>query len=708
MTFVNALDKAGILGRFSSLAFLQRGFRLSGEKHCGLLVPGIPDLVNHVDVVGVCVKLSASPSGAGGGGMDAQPDRFVSNMACVLFLLLVLGCVAHLDRQSGAAGDAPRLQAGSVAAASTAAPAFMPLSVPAQPALPEEKVFDPRPEVSTLIDPDQRAQYEAVAPKSVLELQQFRQSRSVPVTDGSGRSGVAALTNINPRINGWFLLAFDWGPGRPREYYHLDNPFREGQALALQEGGGGALLIESAESVMRCDLWGGSKPALAAARATGLPYAALCDGRIFLRNKVQGHATDLEKMTDLLRDTVWKGDDVVGFVRESVYKDAFRESARTAQARENSNVLRAPLADAALRPEARGVAVIPDSFGLILDGAGDGTLALGRWYPVADSPGLYGSVMRAGDVATEIVDRNKPRVNPLDAVEAPSLVYLVAFDMTAHELRFALGTDHPRLSWSPRVPAASRIGSLPGPDGVEAPTPLVTTGMVGPVAHGEVVATFAAGFKREHGGFKWGDLSNRNFGSHYGFIENGAVLSKLQPGLSTLYTLDDGSFGMKTWQVEDNALLPRIAHARQNGVALVETAADGQSAVAPLVRHWGPGNWSGSASAQLRTLRAGACLIEAGGRQYLVYGYFSTATPSAMALVFSAYGCRHALNLDMNAPEHTYMATYSRKGDRMEVRHLVRVMSGIDRNVKGQLLPRFIAYPDNRDLFYMIRKERAR
>jgi hypothetical protein len=75
-----------------------------------------------------------------------------------------------------------------------------------------------------------------------------------------------------------------------------------------------------------------------------------------------------------------------------------------------------------------------------------------------------------------------------------------------------------------------------------------------------------------------------------------------------------------------------------------------------------------------------------------------------MAVTFSALGCRHALNLDMNAPEHTYMALYARKGDQMEVRHLVRAMASVDRNIKGRLVPRFIAYPDNRDLFYMVRK----
>ena len=35
-----------------------------------------------------------------------------------------------------------------------------------------------------------------------------------------------------------------------------------------------------------------------------------------------------------------------------------------------------------------------------------------------------------------------------------------------------------------------------------------------------------------------GDLATRNYGSHYGFIEQGVVYSKLQPGLSTIFVLD--------------------------------------------------------------------------------------------------------------------------------------------------------------------------
>jgi len=107
----------------------------------------------------------------------------------------------------------------------------------------------------------------------------------------------------------------------------------------------------------------------------------------------------------------------------------------------------------------------------------------------------------------------------------------------------------------------------------------------------------------------------------------------------------------------------------------------------------GPGNWSGSAQGQLRTLRAGACLLDRASKRYLVYGYFSTATPPTMARVFQAYGCRYAMHLDMNALEHTYLALYSRQGPRIAVEHLVRGMSVLDRQSGADLLPRFSALP---------------
>jgi hypothetical protein len=60
-------------------------------------------------------------------------------------------------------------------------------------------------------------------------------------------------------------------------------------------------------------------------------------------------------------------------------------------------------------------------------------------------------------------------------------------------------------------------------------------------------------------------------------------------------------------------------------------------------------------------VRGGVCSQSSDSRQFLVYAYFSSATPSAMARVFQGYQCRYAMQLDMNALEHTYLALYGRR-----------------------------------------------
>lgn len=233
--------------------------------------------------------------------------------------------------------------------------------------------------------------------------------------------------------------------------------------------------------------------------------------------------------------------------------------------------------------------------------------------------------------------------------------------------------------------------------------------MVSPALQSRVVATFTGGFKREHGAFRHGALATVNHGSHYGFIEQGVVYSSLVPGLSTLYVLNDGSVGMKTWRRDDNQLLGQIRHARQNGVPLIERdPAGGVSVFGTLVDAWGPGNWSGSADEKLRTLRAGACLIEHAGRSFLVYAYFSTATPRAMAYAFEAYGCSYAMHLDMNALEHTYLALYPHSGSRVVVEHLVGGMAVLDKSVGATVVPRFLGFADDRDFFYLMARKDKR
>ena len=117
------------------------------------------------------------------------------------------------------------------------------------------------------------------------------------------------------------------------------------------------------------------------------------------------------------------------------------------------------------------------------------------------------------------------------------------------------------------------------------------------------------------------------------------------------------------------------------------------------------GNWSGSSDRAFRTLRAGFCLAQNQDRRFLIYGYFSSVTPTAMARVFQAYGCRYAMHLDMNALEHTYLSIYStdKKGDPTP-EQLIEGMKVLDERFKGNV-PRFIGYPDNRDFFYLTRED---
>jgi hypothetical protein len=233
-------------------------------------------------------------------------------------------------------------------------------------------------------------------------------------------------------------------------------------------------------------------------------------------------------------------------------------------------------------------------------------------------------------------------------------------------------------------------------------------GKVTPREAPKVFATFTGGFKRTHGAFKWGRLSEVNNGSHYGFRVNGVNFSTLQPDLSTFIVYRDGAINLKTWTAEDNRDLPNIFHARQNGVAIIEWDQEtNQGIPGQYVGNWSVGNWSGSAQSQQRALRAATCLQQVNGESFLIYGYFSSVTPNGMARVFQAYGCRYAMHLDMNALEHTYLALYEKQGDQFKIQHLIKGMDVLDRKDKGSntIVPRFIGTADNRDFFYVMDKD---
>jgi hypothetical protein len=557
---------------------------------------------------------------------------------------------------------------------------------------------------------NQAAEYDGATPKTIVELQQFRQASSVSIRSYEGKEGMATLVNLNPSINAWYLLEVAWQDGSESSY-HIENPEPRSRSLILESKYPLGIEILEGKARYPCNLFGGgSTNSLDQARNSQLIYAPLCDTRLYLRNPARGHRTTLEAATDFLRNQVWGGEEVI-ILFHYLLEDTHREigemhtEGQGGAATENGEMRGDLPLPAMIDSKYVNQLVTPRDLGLTLENSEHAGMRPGAWYSANGNPGIYVSLIEPELVDTAILGSHKATVNTLDTVEASALCYLVAFDLDHFDLAYALGTEHPAVDWSDHIQPGIKNPELPGPDGIGTISPLVSTGLISPDNGRRTVATFTGGFKREHGAFKFGELASKNYGSHYGFLENGVVFSKLQPGLATIVVLDDGSIQMKTWEVQDDRILAKVKYARQNGVPLVEFDEGSQSTVpGRLVNSWGPGNWSGSEDMKLRTIRSGAALQWNGRKRFLIYAVFSDATPSAMARVFQAYQCRYGMLLDMNALEHTYLALYRRAGSQLFVEYLISGMSEVDKSGPNGPVPRFLGYPDNRDFFYVMRR----
>jgi len=553
----------------------------------------------------------------------------------------------------------------------------------------------------------QAAEYEAAEPKTIVELQQFRQTTSSRIRSSQGAEGIATLVNLNPAINSWYLLTVTWQGGSGTSY-HLENPEPRSRKLALDSKYPSGIVILEGKTSIPCDLFGeGSPNRLDQTRNSQLIFAELCDSRVLLRNLVQGHRTNLEAVAEFMRKQVWGGETVV-ILFHHLLEDSHRETAeiRSGDAAAASATVQSALPlPAVINSNYAGKLVTPRNLGIGLENPESSGMRPGEWYSASGNPGIYVSVIEPEWIDKAILESHKEAANALDSVESAALCYLVAFDLDRLDLAYSLGTEHPAVEWSDHLRPGTKNPKLPGPDGIGTISPLVSTGLISPESGQRTVATFTGGFKRTHGAFKFGELASKNFGTHYGFVENGVVFSKLQPGLATIFVLDDGAIQMKTWEAQDDRTLARIKYARQNGVPLVEFD-EGTHSTVPgrLVSAWGPGNWSGSEDSKLRSIRSGLALQWNGSKRFLIYAVFSDATPSAMARTFQAYRCRYGMLLDMNALEHTYLAVYRREGQQLFVDHLIQGMEQVEKSDPRGPVLRFLGYPDNRDFFYIMRR----
>ena len=164
----------------------------------------------------------------------------------------------------------------------------------------------------------QRDAYDAVRAKSILELQPFR--NTVTATDAEVGQEVT-LVDLNPAVGEWYLLQTRTAPDKAPANYHLENPDPDTQRVTL-EGDSPVLMVNGT----RCRLW--ADETLAKARATKLAYAPICDGKLYLRNKVSGARTTLEATAEFLRDNVWGGETIVRFVRDNFFRDSQLETGK--------------------------------------------------------------------------------------------------------------------------------------------------------------------------------------------------------------------------------------------------------------------------------------------------------------------------------------------------------------------------------------------
>ncbi len=581
---------------------------------------------------------------------------------------------------------------------------------------PHADASDPR-VVSTLPATDSSApqsqldEYNAEKPKSIVELQQFRRTVSIRTREKDVRQGVATLINLNPRINAWFLLRLDWSDRPNGDTYHLENASPERQQIVLDADHPDGIVVVADDGRYPCDLWSGpSAPDLSNARTAHSPYSALCEGRVYLRSPTQGRMTSREWTAEFLRKEIWGGESIVNFVKINFFKDAFLSTSNVTAADAHRTDLGPHPADGPdhplLNPAVETSFLAPTELGIELEKASQDKFLVGHWYRARDLPGVFVATIQPGLVSEDVVKSQQGMVSPLDQVESAALAHLVAFNLAQFDAGFAMGTINPGVGWSERVLAGVRNDQLPGPDGIGDVAPVVNTGRLPPNKSERVMATFAGGFKRHHGAFKYTEFALRNHGSHYGFVENGVVMSKLLPGLATFVAYDDGRVDLKTWTQKDDADLMRVRHARQNGLPVIDDD-DGKGVSAPGAYVKSRlGNWSGAQDTSFRTVRAGLCLDESEKGRFLIYGYFSAATPSAMARVFGAYHCTYAMHLDMNALEHTYLALYPRRGSQVGVEYLIKGMSVLDKSDQDIIVPRFVGYADNRDFFYVLKKGR--
>lgn len=547
-----------------------------------------------------------------------------------------------------------------------------------------------------------------VTAEDVVGFQPYSEVQTAELVVGTDQKISVTLTNLNKNIDGWYLLLAAVPASGTKKLFNIENNFPNVYEVKLLSSGQLEIKSkESGEAVQTCNLLGNGGTDGEIWAAVGAdPYMILCNGYLSLRNNKDGNKDLISWGTTWLRalggDT---GDQIVNMVKENLYDGEFYESGRELQG-ESTSVDSGGPANARIKPDSGSIS--DHKINIATEEDLSQGMAIGQWYAAQNYDGVFVSVMKPKFVADDILKTFTDRVNPIDTAgggnqsravgEGNAIAVSMAIDLSKHSIAWHNGTEHPGVGWSSR--AQVRHQNAAGPDGFSTLKPLEFPGVVNPTIIPQLIGTFAGGFQRRHSAFKWAPYTSYNRGHHYGFMENGVLMSTIVPNLATLITYPNGDIEMKTWQPADAERMHLMKDIRQNGVPLIEAGEP-----SAFVNQWGPGNWSGSAEAVLKTPRTSACLYEDGRKKYLIVSYFSTHTPSAMARVLQSYGCAYAIHLDMNHPKFAYAALFKQSPDgAFDIEHLHQSMSGEDVKANNVEAPRSILTPTYKDFFTIFKR----
>ncbi|MDI9409406.1 MAG: hypothetical protein QM523_09205 [Candidatus Pacebacteria bacterium] len=499
-------------------------------------------------------------------------------------------------------------------------------------------------------------------------------------TTSNGVEGSYRLINLNPNLGIWYLLVRDYlGES---QYSHLEVPRGVEVKLQLDRQ---SLVVDGTKGQSRCNLEGENNPIFAKSTQT---FTASCSSDLIVRHSTSGSISSGEIFTHFAER--WNWSDRLYYHLKTRYlnrPDEFNLAGQSPAANPDkpdfTTAILSP-SSARMKPETSTIPLPLDQIGIRL--ARSNPLMNGGWLEVQNPAGKTIPGVTLSMVTPQAV--NAPLKIPEG--EKSNLVYLLGFDLSQLRFNYHIGGSQPDFGWSR---SEKNPQTSPGPDGFKSISPLTRNGIVPFWQVRNLVAVLSGGMDR-HGNSAsaaaFDEVSPTSGGSRLygGMIQSGVTLSRLNPGFATFYGFADGRVGIKAWQDSDRATIaPNLQFARQNGFMIVENGG-----VAPMV-YKRSGNWNGNDLWPQTQVRSGICIQKTNGRDYLIYGLFSGATPITMARVFIAYGCDQAMQLEIGSYATSFAEVFAWDTDGGTAQSLS------SRTEKYSRKKRFIAESDHRDFF---------